>query len=299
MAEELSILQRYDTGCARWLPFPHVIIDDALPQPLYDELVASYPPPELIFAHQRRRRRERHMRSNWRYDINAATLLTQPSLVCGPWHDFVTYHTSQAFLDEVFDKLGDLIGAAHPDLEDQLRARSPSARPRAGIRRLKERATDCEVALDCQLGMNSPVVGAPSAVKGPHLDSNHELYAGLFYLRDSHDTSEGGDLELFHWRGEGARFAARRHVRHEDVIRAAVIPYAANRFVWLLNGLDAVHAVSVRRASTHPRRLVNIIAELYPSKITLFDERPYQSAWGRLRHAWQALRRQSGRTPDA
>jgi hypothetical protein len=67
---------------------------------------------------------------------------------------------------------------------------------------------------------------------------------------------------------------AQRAPEHAEL--AGVVPYGANRFALLLNDIDAIHGVSPRTVTVHPRRLVNIIAEVYPTVERLFDERPYQ-----------------------
>jgi hypothetical protein len=284
MAERLSILQNFRSSLVVRDPFPHFVIDNALPGDVYEALDRQYPSPELIFANQSRNRPEKQMLSNRRYDISAATVHANPALDLGLWRDFVLYHSSQDFLDEILDKLGEFIALRHDWLLPKLLEKAPGGKPRAGVRRHNDSAAACEVALDCQVGMNSPVK-EPSAVKGLHLDDGVELFAGLFYVRDKHDDTPGGDLQIYRWTTAAPSFHEKRNVRPEHAELVGSVPYGANRFALLLNDIDAIHGVSPRPITVHPRRLVNIIAEVYPTVERLFDERPYQektSVFGKL-----------------
>jgi hypothetical protein len=49
----------------------------------------------------------------------------------------------------------------------------------------------CDVAMDAQIGVNTPVKGEPKAVRGPHVDNIHEVYAALLYMRDDRDGAKG------------------------------------------------------------------------------------------------------------
>lgn len=280
--KSLSVLQKFSSSNLANEPFPYLIIENALPADLYERLAADYPSPELIFGS--RVRKDKEMKSNSRYDIAAQTVHAHPELDLGLWREFVFYHTSQEFLDELMDKLGDVIAKTYPNLMTALKAKTGSEHPRAGVRRYTDAAEACDFALDCQVGMNSPVLGqAATSVKSLHLDDARELFAGLFYCRDQADKTEGGDLLLYKRKpGNGYSFYNQRYVRPDRVEIIGTVPYSANTFALLFNGLDSIHAVSPRAVTTHHRRLVNIIAEVYPTVPRLFDERPYAEERGLL-----------------
>jgi len=200
-----------------------------------------------------------------------------PDLPIGAWRDFVYYHTSQEFLDEVLDKLGDSIHASYPTLMAAMERKAPGGKPRAGVRRHSDTAGECELALDCQVGMNSPITAEATSVIGPHLDNPKELYGGLFYLRHPEDVAAGGDLVVYEWKDRPKRsFVEKRYIDPSHVIERGTIPYGPNRFVWFLNTVEAVHGVTMRQPSPLPRRLCNIIAETYPTVPKLFDVSAYQ-----------------------
>ena len=59
---------------------------------------------------------------------------------------------------------------------------------------------DCEVLLDAQVCVNTPVLRAASSVRGPHVDKPNKLFAGLYYLRPPGDTTTvGGELQLYRY----------------------------------------------------------------------------------------------------
>jgi hypothetical protein len=284
MSQNLSILQNFRSDLVRREPFPYFVIEQALPVDLYEHLQRQYPSAQTIFAHNTRKRSEKTLASNTRYDIPASVVHANPQLDIGMWRDFVTYHTSQEFFDELLDKLGNTIGLRYEWLLEKMRKKAPNGRPRAGVRHYRDDARSCEIVLDCQVGINSPVSSTPSAVKSLHLDNSAELFAGLFYLRDPNDDSTGGDLEIYRWKKDAKiSFYDKRCIRAENADLASVVSYAPNRFAWLLNDLDAIHGVSVRNITAFPRRLVNIIAEVNPTVDRLFDERPYAEKVGLLR----------------
>lgn len=275
--KEMSVLQRFSSASMRWDPFPHFVIDDALPQRTYDRLAASYPAVETIFSHATRKK-DAAIGENRRYDMPAAEVHRHPYLELGAWRDFVGYHTSQEFLDEVMNKLGNIIRVAYPALETALRKKRSDAPARAGVRHLSDTSARCDIALDCQIGVNSPVSIEGTSVIGPHIDNPKELCAGLFYLRDQSDDSDGGDLTLYSWNDRRTiRFFDKRYIDPRLVSPRCTIAYRPNRFVWLLNSLDGVHGVTAKQPSPHPRRLCNIIAEVYPTMPRLFEVEPYQA----------------------
>lgn len=283
----LSILQGFRSSQLTMEPYPHAVIENTLPDAIYAELAASYPSVETIFANAHRKR-DASLQPNARYDLSAAEILANPSLTSRLWHDFVAYHTSQAFFDEVLDKLGPAIASTYPDLVPRMQHKAPGGRVRAGIRRRGDSRRECEIALDCQIGMNSPSTGGTSVI-GPHIDNPKELFASLFYVKDERDRAVGGDIVLYRWKSDRIiGFYERRYVRDDQVEPFATVPYGPNRTVWVLNSLAAVHGVSARSASPYPRRLCNIIAEVYPTTPRLFDVARHQTdlSWSRRIADW-------------
>lgn len=215
-------------------PFPHVVIDDALDAHLYRELVANMPSDGALL-------RGRPLQNNATYRTSAEWLLREAA-PC--WREFASYYTSRAFFREVLA----LFDGAFP---------RELAHAQTSIRFVEPNA---DVALDCQLMWGSPVQwrSRPHPV---HLDRECALYAGLLYFRRVDDDSTGGDLELYRWRGDERTCDESRIVPDALVERVKTIPYAANRLVMFPHSPDALHAVSIRSVTPHPRLHVNFLAE--------------------------------------
>ena len=118
------------------------------------------------------------------------------------------------------------------------------------------------IALECQFTYGAPV-DVRSRVIGPHVDREVALYAGLFYMRQDDDDSEGGDLELYRFTaGTPAFDAGSRLVPDERVTRCKTIRYASNTLVFFLHSPYALHGVSPRSPTKFPRRHINLVGEL-------------------------------------
>lgn len=126
-------------------PFPHIIVENALPNPYYEALVRSRPTMDAILD-------GRAWGPNQRFDMPTRVALELDD----PWGEFVAAHVSGKFLNRAMDFFYDSIKKMYPEW-------------------------DGEATLRCQPGVNtpSPVL---SKVRGPHLDNPRELYAGLFYM---------------------------------------------------------------------------------------------------------------------
>lgn len=283
MTSKLSILQNYRDSLLRRDPFPYLVIENALPADIYERLAAGYPSESFIFENHRGKLAGENYEPNTRYDLSAARVVGDRTLDLGLWREFTEYHTSQEFLDEVLSKLGDVIASTHPKLISRMQKKSPNGKPRAGVRYFSDSREECELALDCQIGINSPVKEKPTSVRAAHLDNPVEIYAGLFYLREPGDHSEGGDLEIYAWKNPNRkRIGPRRLIPQENVVVKDSVAYGPNTFALFINSIESIHGVTVRGVTQYPRRLVNIIAEVYPTQKRVFDDRPYREDRGRI-----------------
>lgn len=254
----LSILQNARPEDLRLEPFPHIVIDNALNQELYRQLESEYPFESKIEGYS-------GYANNTRYQISAVDGLRGGRL--SPlWKEFVSYHVSKEFLAEVKNIFTPAIAKYYPQL---------SVNGDVGVR---FRDAKADVWMDCQPGMNSPVTEVTS-VKGPHLDNAHELYAALLYFRHPEDKSQGGDLELYKYRGNDYRLYGQRFVESKYIEKVGdPVSYAPNRLVLFLNTIDSVHAVTPRQMTNYTRRLVNFVGEV--DKNPLFNipwENPFSA----------------------
>ena len=236
----MTLLNRVKAAHVIEEPFPHLIIYDVFERDLYEELCAEYPTDEAIAGKEL-------SKNNVRFQISAKYKDRLPPV----WQKFVKDHTSQAFYNQFLNVFG---GFFPRHLEKYKNSR-------AYIRQYDKPITTLDVALDCQVGINSPVT-TESSVKGPHLDNNVELFAGLFYLRHPKDNSIGGDLNIYRLKNPKTKLIPKQVIDSNLVEKIASVPYRENTFVMFLCGPQAIHGVEPRQPTKWSRRLVNVIGEL-------------------------------------
>jgi hypothetical protein len=247
-------------------PYAHYTQSDVVPTSLYQELAAEFPTLATIV--------------NERSDIgsNEAVRMTVKQVLTDRrisplWREFFEYHTSADYWREVTRLFAVHFRREFPGLEDRVGRAYEDWRvmPRGY-------AGEADVRLDCQFVMNTPVK-RKSSVKTAHIDLCDKIFSALFYMRDPRDKSEGGDLDIYHWRRE-PRFIKHRAL-NRDVEVVKTVPYRANSYLCFVNSQQAVHGVSPRDTTDVPRRYINFIAEL---PVKAFEPKQL----GRLQRFWYA-----------
>jgi hypothetical protein len=254
-----TLLDNATPGDVRSEPFPHLVIEHALLEDLADRLLAEFPPLSVVTQGQA-------YSSNQRFSYNAADAAFQGHLST-LWQEWVATHITKEFYLQFVRLFTHAIHQQWPQLAERL----TGEHVRTGMRH-RDSMDDVDVVLDCQVCLNTPVVGTASAVKIAHLDNPHELFAGLLYLRPADDDSTGADLEIFRYRrGMQPRFHGPRLIDWRFVEKVSTIPYRHNTLILFLNTPHALHGVTARSVTHRPRYLVNVLGEV---KEELFDMRP-------------------------
>ena len=96
-----SVLQNKQNIRFKFDKFPYIIIDDALPVNLYEELSSNFPKYEKIIGGN-------EYKENTAYRYNAYNSL-RDSDITNHWKEFIKYHTSYNFLEDFYDVFGDAI----------------------------------------------------------------------------------------------------------------------------------------------------------------------------------------------
>jgi hypothetical protein len=267
----ISILQNFKSSDLKSDPYHYFALENALPEKLYVQMQADYPTLETFYKYSHRTD-EKQLKQNAFYKLHANKAIENPAMLSGAWNDFVAYHTSQAFFDEAVDKLGSAIEKTYPGLLAKMAGKSSLGKPATSIRNAEPITRQTGAALDCMVGINSPVTQEGTRVIRAHLDNPKMLFAGLFYLRMPEDASTGGDFLIYEWKNPGApQYVERREIDETQVRLRHVVPYRANSFVWFLNSFQAVHGVSVRSPTPTPRRLCEVVADADPTVNRLYE----------------------------
>lgn len=254
----LSLLQRVSSDCVIDVPFPHVVVENALPSDLYDELARALPADAAL-------RQNRQQAANSYYRIASASLLDDANSMelSARWREFIAYHVSPAFYAagvKLFDtRLADHAATIVSRYGKPLEALTAGPR-------FTEQSTGYQAMLECQLVHTSPPEKLTRSV-GPHVDREVTLWAGLFYMRHPDDDSRGGDLLLYRFRhGVVPEYWKERKIPDTLVEQVKVIPYRENTFVMFLQSAVSVHGVSHREPTCWGRNYVNLVCE-FPFRV--------------------------------
>tara|TARA_B100000989_G_scaffold49488_1_gene32538 strand:+ start:4431 stop:5201 length:771 start_codon:yes stop_codon:yes gene_type:complete len=252
-----SVLQNKSNIQLRTTPFPYFIIDNALPEDLYNKLDKEFPEFENIIKNDLG---TNEYKENTAYRYNASRSLVDNE-ISEDWRNFIGYHTSSEFTDELFDIFAEPIKQVYKVEKDKLPNKSNT-----GVR-FKDKSF---FSTDCQFVINTPTSGETSVIE-PHLDNPKEFYAALLYMKENDDDSHGGNLTTHAFKDKPS-FYGKSRVREEKVNLIEEIEYKKNRLAVFLNTPHSIHGVTKRSKTKSYRKYMNIIGEFHNE---LFDFRPF------------------------
>lgn len=277
----MNLLEGLDQSDVRPDPFPHVIVRNALPKAIVERLIGEFPDNDVVMSGEP----ESPRGSNKRFNIYAHDVATEPR-VSPLWKEFIAEQSSPRFFAHAVRVFEPWIRDYYPEFVK--RCGGDVASLRTGVR-FRETFDQHDVLLDAGISINTPVTTVPSSVRMAHCDLPTKLFTGLFYLRPDEDrSSQGGNLVICRNRPDVRPRFYQYEVDWTGIEEIETVPYEKNTFVFFLNSLHSVHAVSPRLRTPHTRRFVNLVVEVQEP---LFDSRPYQVAKipYRLRYYLQQL----------
>jgi hypothetical protein len=258
-SNRLSILSNAAKINLEKLPYPHIVIKDALDKDVYLQLEAEFPKDEIILN-------GRLAKDTW-FDYPASKVISDQR-ISPMWREFFKYHVSQQFFKEILDLSGEQILTLNQGIEKRvgrsLGEFSVGMRPGG---RGDPLASGADVSMECQFYLNYSV--KPRTVRGPHVDRPSELFAALLYFRQDDDSSTGADLEICE--GSNELFNSKHQVKigklpaeinESKITVVKKVNYAANTLVLFLNSARSIHAVSPRSPTTAPRRHINFCCDV-------------------------------------
>ena len=237
-----SVLQNKKNIKFKFDKFPYIIIDNALPEKLYDKLNDNFPNYKKIIG-------VNEYKENFAYRYNAYNSIRDTEII-QEWKDFIKYHTSYDFLEEFYDIFGDSIKKIYKVEKERL-----FRKDNIGVRFESKNHFN----LDCQFVINTPTSGETKVIE-PHLDNPVEFYAALLYMKDSDDNSKGGNLTTYTFKDKPS-FYGKSRVREDNVNLIEEIEYKQNRLVMFLNSPYSIHGVTKRSKTSFYRKYINIIGE--------------------------------------
>ena len=216
-------------------PWPYIIIENALPQNIHDELLATLPNERL----DKQEPRDHHGKLTWL----AKDILREEESLSNIWKEFMQYHLSKEFFYKVLN--------AFEPWSKNLKIKKENIS-------LLDRYNKQNLSLNCYTDFSfikhPPVNGISS--RTPHTDNEKEIYAGLLYLKYPEDKSTGGDYCIH----QPDSLKMDKHRVYESpgpIIKKCA--YESNNFTMFWNGRDTQHSVNARENATHPRWSINMI----------------------------------------
>jgi len=221
-------------------PYPHIIIENALPQELYNELSKTFPNSEI--------KKQLPVIQGHTYRYLANNVLYKKTIpVSEKWQRFFEDHTSQNFYDMVLDIFDSDIPYTKQDIQQKVAVRGFAGKK-------------YDMVTDTQFVVHQPTKGT---TRTTHIDNPQELYAGLLYFKQDNDKSTGGDFEIYEtgdvkqvWKLKGREIPEEQH---KSLVKT--ITYQPNTLVMFLNTSKSVHGVTPRINADVDRLSINIIAE--------------------------------------
>ena len=214
-------------------PFPHLIIENALPEEYYNLISSKFP---INYFESIKIENE----NNVRKDLFSNHILNEKN-IDKEWVNFISYHSSKDFLNEIVPFFSsEILNLYQKKIKN--------------INYLLDLETNNRLSTS----VNTPVITS-SSVRGAHLDNLNKLFTGLFYMKYDDDNSSGGDLDLFSWKKNYStarkRFLSKKDISMDHVVLEKTIKYKPNTFVIILNSLDSLHGVTPRSITNHYRRM--------------------------------------------
>lgn len=242
-----TLLDRAEAARVVLEPYPHIVIENALPQDAFETLCAAFPAANALPSHLAGANNKRfNLYSSW-----GPTELP-PENVPEAWRGFLAAHSSPAFARKVFDLFPSAVTEGASEGERWLRMET-FGEGLSDMLGLRGPVRDTDIVARTTVAVNTPC-SAPTSVRGPHVDSRWKAYVGLFYVRAAEDDSVGGDLDLFRWK-PGAKVDPWTMKADPSAVEAfATVRYAPNTYVLMLNTHDSLHGVTVRQPTPHVRR---------------------------------------------
>lgn len=178
-----DILHKATPKMAKDAPFPYLVIDDALPDDVYQRLADSYPDAEKMAP-------ERKKLNNARFNLLSRWGKTELPFdeASDAWQQFVETNESTSFVSKVYDLFPGFTKPSGNVPTIDLDKYGPDL---AKNLKLDSEVTTDDVVPRVTVAVNTPVL-EQSSVRGAHTDNMRKAYVGLMYFRLPEDDSTGG-----------------------------------------------------------------------------------------------------------
>jgi hypothetical protein len=238
-------------------PFPYLVIENALPSKLADELLSAYPTLEYLGSGKQGLMKKGLIPNNEKIRYYSAEVLEDKALA-SVWRKFVREHVTLEFFKEFLSLFEDDIYDFYPHLRERFEALCLGD---VGVRQT-DTFSDKKILIDAEMCADTPVKKL-SSVKIAHLDNPKKLAVAILYLRRKEDDSQGGSFQIHRLKESSFRIDSSRLIDNESILDLVrEVPYKHNTAVVFLNSLHSFHGVSPRAVTKHVRYSFDVALEL-------------------------------------
>ena len=240
----LSVLQNFKEGNFFLDPFPHIVIENALPEKLYNELSDTFPTNKFNYTNQ----------NNIFLSITSEEI-QKDNEISDLWKNFIWFHKSKEFCHQVFDIFAKNIVDTYPNF---FKNKEELYNLKVGL----ETGDDGDIFPYAEFQCNTPVT-KKSARIGIHTDTPNKFTTGIFYMKDDYDNA-GGDLILHNWRIDLPFFLKKIIlIKRKDIFLNKIIKkfqflfignikklkYSSNILVMYFDSINVLHSVTEREVT--------------------------------------------------
>jgi hypothetical protein len=269
----VDVFASIDRGILVEDPYPHLVVENALPAEIADTLLAAMPPVDVFLQGH-------DLKSNVRFALPSPQAFDHPG-ISAEWKEALRACVASLpqVLDRTLSRFGSYIRQTYPDFESKF---GPMSGLRAAPRYAPDRQLH-EVGMDAQMVINTPASSGGTSVRGPHLDRPDKLISGLLYLRSPGEDLVGGELQLCAPTARRLTFDDVNELSHGSVRVVRTYPYRHNLLVLPFCSPAAIHGVSPRGQTSNPRYYLQLVGEMAAPLFDVPQPTRTQQVWTRVR----------------
>jgi hypothetical protein len=269
----VDVFASIDRGILVEDPYPHLVVENALPAEIADTLLAAMPPVHVFLQGH-------GPGSNVRFALPSPQAFDHPD-ISAEWKEALRICVASLppVLERMLSRFSGYIRQSYPDFERKF---GPVSGLRAAPRYAPTRQPH-EVGMDAQMVINTPALSGGTSVRGPHLDRPDKLISGLLYLRSPGEDSVGGELQLCAPTIRRLAFDDVNLITHGSVRVVRTYPYRHNLLVLPFCSPVAVHGVSPRGQTSNPRYHLHLVGEMAAPLFDIPQPTRAQQMWARAR----------------
>jgi len=250
-------------------PFPHMVITEALPPHLVDQLIATRPAFAQVasaYNHAERQAGQTFARPGEKVHLRSAQILSNPFL-SSVWQSIVQQHLGSKELLKLLSAYAPAIGREYPHLEQEW---GKISNWNIG-QRYVDSANDFVLLADVQLSYHAASPALLVAERGPHLKVTNKLLICQYFLRIPEDQSGGGDFLIYDAKENAAiNFGKDQQVLNTEILSLSKrITYEANTLVSFLNTPRSFQAFAEHGGNVYPTFYMNVVLEFAEPLFTL------------------------------